>query len=136
MKMRKKQYSISFDHSAPGSEELSVRAVVIQLDDGSLKVIRYQEEKKGAFAENKIELPPKIRFNQGYWDGAIIISRGFSQEEQIGTVSPYDPFYEAGLVFAVKTYTRGEKADGDWAWNAFQASNTDPYLIMRIEESK
>jgi len=88
------------------------------------------------YLETKIEQSPKIRFNKGYWDGAIIIARGFSQEEMIGSVVPYDPFYEAGLVFAVKTYSRGEKADGDWAWNYFQSTNTDPYLIMRIEESK
>ena len=92
--------------------------------------------KTGFHIRNAFRFVPSIRFNKGYWDGCILIARGFIAEGQVCSVKLYDPFYEAGLVQALKTYKPGAKADGKRAWNAFQAGLCDPDLILEIEAAK
>ncbi len=75
---------------------------------------------------------PRIRFNKGYWDAAILVARGFA-EGQIASIMLYDPFYEAGVVTGLSTYVPGAKADGKRAWNEFLADLVDPLLIFQVE---
>lgn len=73
---------------------------------------------------------PRVRFNNGYWDGAIFATRGLP-ENQVASVVPYDAFYEAGIVAGL-SFVKGEKADGKKAWAAFLCDLTDPDMLFQV----
>lgn len=80
---------------------------------------------------------PRLRFNLGYWDGAVLTAKGLDDElEDVAqAVRGRDPFYDAGLAYG-RDVIRGQGPDGQSslrAWTEFLAELTEPNLIFQIE---
>lgn len=82
---------------------------------------------------------PIVKFNHGYWDGAVLTARGLVRKDGIGADnilgSHFDPFYANGFVLGCKVI-KGTGPDGQSskrAWQEFLAGLTDPDLLFQVE---
>ncbi len=82
--------------------------------------------------------PPRVRFNWGYWDGAVNTAKGFTRPDGITRDNivrhHFDPFYAQGYVAGCDAQDAGRTAKSDDpAWEEFMSDLTDPDLLFFAE---
>lgn len=92
---------------------------------------------------NKTQAPvanqtPEVRFNWGYWDGAVLAATGRQRRDGVtlDTIlqKHFDPFYAHGYVAGAEAHAAGRLAmTSKPAWAEFLADLTDPDLLFFAE---
>lgn len=81
---------------------------------------------------------PEVRFNWGYWDGAILTATGRQRADRATKDDilrrHFDPFYAHGFVEGCEAYAAGRLANtSKAAWEDFLADLNDPGLLFLAE---